>query len=113
MRRLIFIALVLPFAGQFSVADETKVDTSTATVWKEEANWDGLIIYSRAREGSSLKEFKSVGMIEAPPSTVFAVLNDAEAYPNFMPYTLECRVLKRIGDCTIAYQRLQLPLVSD
>ena len=30
-----------------------------------------------------------------------------------MPYTSECSVLKRIGDCTIAYQRLALPLVSD
>ena len=61
----------------------------------------------------ALKEFKSVGTIDALSSAVFAVLNDVEAYPSFMPYTSECSVLKRTGDCTIAYQRLALPLVSD
>jgi hypothetical protein len=44
---------------------------------------------------------------------VFAVLQNVEAYPSFMPYTAESRVLKREGDCTIGYQRLALPLVSD
>jgi hypothetical protein len=112
MQRLALISLLL-FSGQLSAAADAELDHTTATEWKEEANRDGLIIYSRTRAGSSLKEFKTVGMIDALSSAVFAVLNDVEAYPSFMPYTSDCSVLKRTGDCTIAYQRLALPLVSD
>ena len=100
------------FSGQLCAA-AIRTDHTPATEWKEEATGDELIIYSRTREDSALKEFKSVGTIDALSSAVFAVLNDVEAYPSFMPYTSECSVLKRIGDYTIAYQRLALPLVSD
>ena len=113
MQRLAFITLLSLLSGRLSAADHAEPDQVRATEWKEEANKDGLIIYSRTREGSNLKEFKSVGMIAAPSSSVYAVLSDVEAYPSFMPYTLECHVLKRTADCTIAYQRLELPMVSD
>jgi hypothetical protein len=109
MQRLALISFLLLCSSQLSVGDVQ----IPATEWKEEANGNELIIYSRTREDSALKEFKSVGTIDARSSAVFAVLNDVEAYPSFMPYTSECSVLKRIGDCTIAYQRLALPLVSD
>ena len=81
--------------------------------WTVEANKDGVSVQSRKHEGSALKEFRGIGVIEAPPASVFAVLDDAEAYPSFMPYTSECRVLKRAKDFMIAYQRLDLPLVND
>lgn len=81
--------------------------------WKEESSVKGLVIYSRVRDGSALKEFKAVGVIEAMSRAVFAVIDDSEAYPSFMPYTSECRVLKREKDSVVAYQRLELPLVSD
>jgi hypothetical protein len=113
MLRLALVSLLLLFSVQLRAADEAGLACATATEWKDEANRDGLIIYSRTREGSALKEFKTVGVIEASPGAVFAVLNDVEAYPGFMPYTSECSVLKRTGDCTIAYQRLALPMVSD
>ncbi len=113
MQRLAFIAFFFLLFARLNAADEITASPIIATEWKEEAKTSGLIIYSRTREGSAFKEFKSVGMIGAPSSVVFAVLNDVEAYPSFMPYTAECRVLKREGDCTIGYQRLALPLVSD
>ncbi len=72
-----------------------------------------MTIYSRLPPGSSLKEFKGVGLVAAPASIVFAVLADAEAYPAFMPYTAECRVLKREKDTVLAYQRLTFPLIRD
>lgn len=52
-------------------------------------------------------------MVDAAPAVVFAVLSDSEAYPDFMPYTLECRVSKREKDMVLVYQRLDLPLISD
>ena len=54
-----------------------------------------------------------MGTIEAPPAAVFAVLDDLDAYTSFMPYTAECRVLKRLKESVLIYQRLKLPLVSD
>ena len=79
----------------------------------EESSAKGVTIHSRQREGSDIREFKAVGSIEANPATVFAILDDSEAYPSFMPYTAECRVLKREKDAVLSYQRLEVPLVSD
>jgi len=81
--------------------------------WTAESDTKGVVTYSRIHEGSALREWKGVGVIEAAPGTVFAVLDDSEAYPSFMPYTAECRILQRAKDWVIAYQRLELPLVSD
>ena len=81
--------------------------------WKEESNSKGVAIHSRARAGSELREFRGVGMIEAPPAVAFAVLDDLAAYTSFMPYTTECRVIQRQKDAVIIYQRLKLPLISD
>lgn len=113
MQRFAFIVLLSLCSGRVCAGDHVEPDCVRATEWKEEANLPGLIIYSRTRVGSSLKEFKSVGKVDAPSSAVFAVLHDVEAYPSFMPFTLECRVLKQVGDCTVAYQRLELPMLSD
>ena len=81
--------------------------------WSLESGSKELSIYSRLRDGSALKEFKGVGLIDAAPAAVFAVVDDSESYPSFMPYTAECRVLKREKDLVLSYQRLELPLVSD
>ncbi|MEY2499557.1 MAG: hypothetical protein QOD12_3113, partial [Verrucomicrobiota bacterium] len=42
-----------------------------------------------------------------------AVIDDAESYTTFMPYTAECRVLKRDGNSVVAYQRVSAPMTSD
>ena len=90
------------------------VSSSTAEVgWKEESNSKGVLIQSRLHPGSALKEFRAVGLIEATPDKVFAVLDDAASHIRFMPYVKEVRVLKREKDSTVVYQRLSLPLVSD
>ncbi len=81
--------------------------------WEKESSAKGVTIHSRLHEGSQIREFKAVGSIEAPPATVFSILDDSESYPSFMPYTSECRVLKRDKNSVVAYQRLEVPLVSD
>ena len=81
--------------------------------WKEESAGKGVTIYSRAKAGSDQREFKGIGLIEAPPAVVFAVLDDIDNYPKFMPYTAQSRVLKREKDSVIIYQRLNVPLISD
>ena len=117
-RVITFASVVLVvFTAAESPRDKAGAPPENAAVggreWSEEQKARGLAIHSRVRSGSSLKEFKGVGTIDAPPSAVFAVLDDTEEFPSFMPYTSECRVLKREKDAVIAYQRLELPLISD
>ncbi len=85
----------------------------TVAEWTPDSSGKGVEISSRLREDSGLKEFKAVGKFEATPATVFAILDDSESYPSFMPYTSECRVLKRDKNTVLAYQRLEIPMVSD
>jgi hypothetical protein len=44
---------------------------------------------------------------------VHAVIDDFENYPKFMPYTMECRLIKREGDSVIGYQRLSPKIIED
>ena len=72
-----------------------------------------MIIYSRPHTDSNLKEFKAIGSIDASSYAVHAVIDDFENYPKFMPYTLECRLLKREGESVIGYQRLSPKICED
>jgi len=79
--------------------------------WKFISNKDGVALYRRQRPLSY--ESKAIGEIAASTDLVHAVLDDIESYTSFMPYTAECRVLKRDGDSVVAYQRISAPLTSD
>lgn len=81
--------------------------------WKLDSRGGNVALYSRPRPNSSLKEFKAVGEIDASIRTVHAVIDDLESYTNFMPYTVECRIVKHQGDAVLFYQRLSPKIVSD
>jgi ribosome-associated toxin RatA of RatAB toxin-antitoxin module len=81
--------------------------------WKFVKQAGGVTIYGRPHPGSHLKEFKAIGEINAPGHTVYKVIDDYEAYPSFMPYTAECRVLARHHDSVLAYQRISPKIISD
>ncbi len=110
------LGLVLSFHPARAAEDEAKAEIATeksGAEWEKESSAKGVTIHSRLHGGSQIREFKAVGSIEATPATVFSVLDDSESYPSFMPYTSECRVLKREKNSVVAYQRLEVPLVSD
>jgi hypothetical protein len=81
--------------------------------WQLVKQTNGVTISSRPHPGSKLKEFKAIGEIEAATDTVHKVIDDVEAYSSFMPYTKECRVLKKEDNSIITYQRLSPKIVSD
>jgi Polyketide cyclase / dehydrase and lipid transport len=81
--------------------------------WQIATQTKGLAIYSRPHSGSLLKEFKGIGVIDAPTCSVHAVIDDFENYPSFMPYTKECRLIKREGTSVIGYQRLSPKICAD
>jgi hypothetical protein len=84
---------------------------STPSEWKFISNKDGVALYRRDRPATN--ESKAIGEIPAPAAVVHAVINDVESYASFMPYTVECRVLKRDGNSIVAYQRISAPMTSD
>jgi len=84
---------------------------ATPGEWKLISDKEGVAIYRRQRPASN--ESKAIGEIAAPAALVHAVIDDVESYSSFMPYTAECRVLKRDGDSVVAYQRISAPLASD
>ena len=81
--------------------------------WKLAASGKQCRDLQPARPGSPLKEFKAVGPIDAPTRAVGAVIDDFENYPKFMPFTTECRLIKRDGDSIIGYQRLSPKICAD
>lgn len=79
--------------------------------WKFISNKEGVALHRRERPAAN--ETKAVGEIAAPTALVHAVIDDVESYASFMPYTVECRVLKRDDHSIVAYQRISAPLASD
>jgi hypothetical protein len=78
------------------------------------ANQSGtLTVFTRPREGSSLRECKAVGIIEAEPIVVKRVIDDTAEYPKFMPYVIETKTLSRTADGRVGYQRISPPIVGD
>ena len=81
--------------------------------WKFVSTSDNVALYRRPRSGPGHYESKAIGEIAAPIAMVRAVIDDAESYPKFMPYTAECRVLAKDDSSVLTYQRISAPLVSD
>jgi polyketide cyclase/dehydrase/lipid transport protein len=99
--------------GSTGFADEFSTSVDPKEGWKLSSGSKDVAVYSRPRAGSGLKEFKAIASIDAPTSAVHAVIDDFENYPDFMPYTLECRLLKRESDSIITYQRLSPKICED
>jgi hypothetical protein len=95
----------------FGAESSGSVDSNEG--WKLANQSKDVAIYCRPRAGSQLKEFRAIGPIDAPTYAVHAVIDDLENYSNFMPYTLECRLLKHESDSIITYQRLSPKICGD
>src|SRR4029453_16679385 len=106
-------AMALVFGRTIGLASELPNSVDPKEGWKLASGNKDVAIYSRAQAGSQLKEFRAIGSSDAPTSAVHAVIYDFENYPNFMPYTLECRLLKRESDSIITYQRLSPKIAED
>lgn len=104
------VGLGLLLAGASHSAAES---SHAADQWKLASEGGGVTIYSRPHPGSPLKEFKAVGLIDAPALVVWNVTSDHDAYTRFMPYTVECRVLKRENRSFYLYQRISPRIVRD
>ena len=105
--RLHFVLVTLSLCAKLPAAEPE----ATPGEWKFISNKDGVALYRRDRTRSY--ESKAVGEIAAKTDLVHAVLDDVESYASFMPYTAECRVLKREENSVVTYQRISAPMTSD
>jgi Polyketide cyclase / dehydrase and lipid transport len=105
--------LILLLAGSKTFAADFSSSVNPKEGWQLAVDAKDVIIYSRPHAESNLKEFKAIGFIDAPSSTLHAVIDDFENYPKFMPYTVECRLIKREGDAVIGYQRVAPKICED
>lgn len=96
-----------------ALAAEESLKVNPDDGWKLSSKSHDVAIYERLRAGTSLKEFRAIGDIDATASAVHDVIDDIDNYPKFMPYTVECRLLKRDGDSLITYQRLAPKIVTE
>jgi hypothetical protein len=85
----------------------------SADGWSVACQVDELTVYSRPHEGSSLRECRAIGIINAEPIVVKRVIDDTAEYPKFMPYVVETKTLSRTGDTRVGYQRISPPMVGD
>src|SRR5262245_47647927 len=113
MHQRLFQGLICVFLAGRPIAFAAEESISADDYWKLCAREKDISIYSRLRPGSALKEFKAVGTIDAPTSSVWAVIDDFQNYPKFMPYMTECRLIKRDGDSMVGYQRLSPKVCAD
>ncbi len=115
VKRRLLQGFVLVLSGitlrTFGAESSGSVDSNEG--WKLANQSKDVAIYCRPRAGSQLKEFRAIGPIDAPTYAVHAVIDDLENYSNFMPYTLECRLLKRESDSIVTYQRLSPKICGD
>jgi Polyketide cyclase / dehydrase and lipid transport len=116
MERPILGAVALSFvlAGTPNAfAAEPSHSVNASEGWKLVTQTKDVAIFSRPHSGSSLKEFRAIGPIDAPTHAVHVVIDDFENYPSFMPYLTECRLVKRESDSLVGYQRLSPKICAD
>lgn len=81
--------------------------------WTVANNTDDLTVYTRAHDGSSIRECKAIGLINAEPIVVKRVIDDTAEYPKFMPYVVETKTISQTNDGRVGYQRISPPMVGD
>jgi hypothetical protein len=106
----LLVTLLSFYSGAQLLAAEPE---ATPGEWNLVSTSDNVVLYRRSRPGPGHYESKAVGEIAASTAVVHAVLDDVDSYSRFMPYTVECRVLKREDDSVLTYQRISAPFVSD
>ncbi len=81
--------------------------------WKVVSQSATLTIHNRSHKEPGIQEVKATGIIDAKPAVVRRVLEDTDAYPQFMPYVIESRVIARESGSVVVYQRMSPPLMKD
>jgi Polyketide cyclase / dehydrase and lipid transport len=77
--------------------------------WSLESDRDGITVYSRKTENSSIREVLAETTIPAPLGRVLKAIEDYRNYPEFMPYVEESAVLEESEGKTRLFLQLGFP----
>lgn len=100
-----FIFYTYLITGFFSFGT-TSVQTSP---WELKKDEDGIKVYTRLIEGSSIKEFKAIGTLPVAAEQIFAVLKDVKNYPDWIEDVQFAKMITDNGDALSFYYQLDLP----
>ncbi len=109
-----FRSNVFSFAFVFSVAvffASPAPDALAASTddWSLELQQDGIDVYTRPVEGSGIKEFKGVAVVDASIDGIIALLRDSSRFKTWFPNTAESTLLGREGNFSYQYSVMNLP----
>jgi hypothetical protein len=82
---LLLVLALLPCSGRGEPAGEP---------WTLAKRSEGISVYTRHVADSPLKEFRGDVELAASVEQVLAVLQDANTFPDWLPDTLDCRLLR-------------------
>lgn len=85
----LLILLIFPFSSSCFAQENP---------WEVAKNKDGIIVYTRETDASSIREFKAVTSIKASLKDVITILNKVEDYPNWMANCQHSKIVKKISD---------------
>ena len=86
----------------------------TSNDWELKKFENGISVYTRATESSSYKELKVVFQMKTSLSSVIAILNDVDSYPQWVYRCGTSKVLKKESDKhLIRYQTIVAPWPVD
>ena len=90
------------------------VNTIAEEDWTLEKNENGIKVYTRATEGTDIKEFKAITTVSASVAVLDKVISDFEGYPDWQENVTTARVLKKISESThIMHYSMDLPWPAD
>ena len=90
------------------------IPDKSADNWELKKFENGITIYTRATETSNYKELKAIFQIKSSLSSVIALLNDVETYPQWVYRCETSKVLKKNSEQNlIRYQTIVAPWPVD
>jgi len=85
------------------------VQTYGQTEWELKKEEDGILAYTRKRDGIKFNEYKVVMEMEATLSQVLAIFKDFDVYTDLFPGTEEVKVLKDLPNHHVTYIKFNIP----
>jgi hypothetical protein len=77
--------------------------------WEKEFTKEGITVYTRPVEGSSLREFRGEGIIDAPLEVCRNVIDDTESHTKWRPDCIEAKSFKSEGKDFFSYNETKAP----
>lgn len=81
--------------------------------WHRAGEDDGIVLETRAIEGSALHEVRATAHSPLPPTAILATLWNHEELVGFVPYLKRLDVLQDDGDVRLLYEQIRVPVLRN